>query len=57
MFAPYLDLTPDTSGYMFLGYGFLFVMMAIYLISLYLRQRNFKRDVELMEELEKKEKK
>jgi hypothetical protein len=57
MFAPYLDLTPDTSGYLYLGYGFLFVMMAIYLISIYLRQRNFKRDVELMEELEKKEKK
>jgi hypothetical protein len=52
-----ISITPDTSGYMFLGYGFLFVAMALYLASLYLRQRNFKRDLELMEELEKKEKK
>jgi hypothetical protein len=52
-----ISITPDTSGYMFLGYGFLFVAMALYLASLYLRQRNFKRDLELMEELDKKEKK
>jgi hypothetical protein len=51
------SITPDTSGYMFLGYGFLFVAMALYLASLYLRQRSFKRDLELMEELEKKDKK
>ncbi len=56
MFAPYFDSTPDTSGYMLLGYGFLFVVMALYLASLYIRQRNFKRDLELLEELEKKEK-
>jgi hypothetical protein len=52
-----ISITPDTSGYMFLGYGFLFVAMALYLASLYLRQRNFRRDLELMEELDKKEKK
>jgi hypothetical protein len=51
------SITPDTFGYMFLGYGFLFVAMALYLASLYLRQRSFKRDLELMEELEKKDKK
>jgi hypothetical protein len=51
------SITPDTSGYMFLGYGFLFIAMALYLASLYLRQRSFKRDLELMEELEKKDKK
>ena len=50
-----VSITPDTSGYMFLGYGFLFVAMALYLASLYIRQRNFKRDLELLEELEKKE--
>ncbi len=53
----FISITPDTSGYMLLGYGFLFAAMALYLASLYLRQRNFKRDVELLEELEKKEKK
>lgn len=58
MFALNLEsITPDTSGYMFLGYGFLFVAMAVYLASLYIRQRNFRRDIELLEELEKKEEK
>jgi hypothetical protein len=51
-----ISITPDTSGYMYLGYGFLFVAMALYLGSLYLRQRSLKRDLELMEELDKKEK-
>ncbi len=50
-----ISITPDTSGYLVLGYAFLFVAMAIYLISLYMRQRNFKRDVALLEELDKKE--
>jgi hypothetical protein len=58
MFALNLvSITPDTSGYMFLGYGFLFVAMALYLASLYIRQRNTRRDLELLEELEEKEKK
>ncbi len=50
-----VSITPDTSAYMFLGYGFLFAAMAVYLASLYLRQRNFKRDLELLEEMDKKE--
>ncbi len=52
-----ISITPDTSGYLYLGYGFLFVAMALYLASLYIRQRNSKRDLELLEELEKEEKK
>lgn len=57
MFALFLDTTPDTSGYMYLGYGFLFLMMALYLVYLNLRQRNARRDLEMLEELEKKEQK
>jgi CcmD family protein len=62
MFALLLDLlvrypTPDTSGYMVLGYAFIFLAIAIYLISLYIRQRSMKRDIELLEELGKKDKK
>jgi hypothetical protein len=57
MFALLLDPTPDTSGYMVLGYAFIFLVVAIYLISLYLRQRSVKRDIELLEELDKKDKK
>ena len=57
MFALLLDPTPNTSGYMVLGYAFIFLVIAIYLISLYLRQRSVKRDIELLEDLDKKDKK
>ena len=55
MFALFLDPTPDTSGYLVLGHAFLFLVFAIYLFSLYIRQRSMKRDIELLEELDKKE--
>jgi len=55
MFALFLDPTPDTSGYMILGYAFIFLVIAVYLISLYIRQRSMKRDIALLEELDKKE--
>ncbi len=46
----------DTSYYMYLGFGFFFVVMAIYLASLFIRERNLRRDLELLEALEKEEK-
>jgi CcmD family protein len=57
MFALFFDPTPDTSRYMVLGYAFIFIVIAIYLLSLYIRQRRMKRDIELLEELDKKDKK
>ena len=48
--------TPDTSFYMNLGYGFFFVVMGIYVASMYIRNRNLKRDLEMLESLEKEEK-
>jgi hypothetical protein len=47
--------TPDTSGYMVLGYAVLFVVLTIYLISLVIRNRNLNQDADMLEELEKKE--
>ena len=47
--------TPDTSYYMNLGYGFFFVVMGIYVASLYIRNRNLKRDLEALEAMQAEE--
>ena len=46
--------TPDTSIYMIAGYAVIFSVMLIYLVSLYLRQRNLRQDLEMLDELEEK---
>jgi hypothetical protein len=47
--------TPDTSEYMIAGYVIAFVVMGLYLASIWLRNRNLKRDLSMLEELEKAE--
>lgn len=42
---------PDTSYYMNLGYTIAFITMGIYVASLYIRRRNLKRDLEMLESL------
>ncbi len=57
LYAPPLqNTTPDTSSYMIAGYAVIFIIMLIYLASLSIRQRNFRKDLELLEELEEKNK-
>ncbi len=57
LYAPPLqNTTPDTSSYMIAGYAVIFIIMLIYLVSLSIRQRNFRKDLELLEELEEKNK-
>jgi hypothetical protein len=46
--------TPDTSAYMIAGYAVIFSIMLIYLISLIIRNRNLKKDYEMLEEIEEK---
>ena len=48
--------TPDTSGYMIAGYAISFLVMGVYTLSIYLRKRNLKRDLETLESLDRKEK-
>jgi hypothetical protein len=48
-------MIPDTTNYMILGYVVFTVVMAIYLASLYIRFRNLKQDLEVLEELEEQE--
>jgi hypothetical protein len=41
----------QTTNYMIMGYAVIFGLMFIYVLSLYIRQRNLNQDLELMEEL------
>jgi len=45
--------TPDTSGYMIAGFAIAFIVMALYVASMYLRARNLNQDVSILEEMEK----
>lgn len=47
------EATPDTSGYMIAGYVIAFVVMGLYVASIYLRNRNLKQDMTLLEEMDK----
>ena len=47
--------TPETTNYMILGYVVFTTVMVIYLLSLYIRNRNLKQDIELLKDLEKEE--
>lgn len=49
------DATPNTTGYMIAGYSVIFIVLAIYLASLVIRRRNYKRDVAMLEDLEEQE--
>jgi hypothetical protein len=48
--------TPDTSTYMIAGFVISFVTMGIYILSLYLRNRNLNQDMETLEALDEKKK-
>ena len=45
----------QTSNYMIAGYVVIFGVMLVYLASLYIRQRNLKQDLEVLEDLEDRE--
>lgn len=46
------ETTPDTSGYMIAGYAIAFLIMGLYVASIYLRSRNLSRDMNTLEEIE-----
>lgn len=49
-----METFPDTSGYMIAGYVIAFATMGIYILSIYLRSKNLKRDLEALEGLDLK---
>jgi hypothetical protein len=46
------EATSDTSGYMIAGYAVAFMVMGLYVLSMYLRNRNLKQDLTTLEELD-----
>ncbi len=49
-----METIPDTSGYMIAGYIITFLTMGLYILSVYLRNKNLHRDLETLEELDTK---
>ena len=46
------SINPNTfNNYLMLGYGVMFVIGLVYVVSLAVRQRNLRQDVQLMEQL------
>jgi CcmD family protein len=46
----------ETTRYMLAGYSVIFSVMLLYVVSLIVRRRNLKRDLEILDEMEPKEK-
>ncbi len=44
----------ETTRYMIAGYSVIFSVMFIYIISIFIRRRNLKRDLEILNEMESK---
>jgi len=44
--------TPDTSGYMIAGYAVAFIVMGLYVASMYIRSRNLIQDMETLKEMD-----
>ncbi len=45
----FIETTPNTDVYMIAGYAAFFIISAIYIFSLAIRQRNLQRDLEALE--------
>ena len=46
-----LDTPPDTSIYMIAGYTIFFILIILYLISLFIRTRNLNQDLSILESM------
>ena len=46
----------ETTRYMIAGYSVIFTVMFLYIVSIFIRRRNLKRDVDMLNEMEAKEK-
>lgn len=46
------ETTPDTSSYMIAGFVLTFLILAVYVASLYIRHRNLKQDMDMLAEME-----
>ncbi len=46
------QITAETTNYMILGFGVIFVTMGIHLLSLYSRANRLKKDLQMLQELD-----
>ena len=46
----------ETTRYMVAGYSVIFSVMFLYILSIFIRRRNLKRDMEILNEMEQKDK-
>jgi CcmD family protein len=46
----------ETTRYMIAGYSVIFSVIFLYIVSIFIRRRNLKRDLEILNEMEVKEK-
>ncbi len=53
--AAFQQAPAETTAYMLAGYGVIFGVMLIYLLSLLWRKRNLHQDLEMLKDLEKQE--
>ena len=51
-----METTPDTSGYLIAGYAIAFLVMGLYVFSMYLRYRNLNQDLETLEVISRESK-
>ncbi len=51
-----METIPDTSGYMIAGFVVAFATMGIHVLSMYVRNRNLRRDLEMLESMDKPKK-
>jgi hypothetical protein len=49
-----LDAPANTTSYMIAGYAVIFGAILIYILSLYIRRRNLRQDMEMLESLQEK---
>jgi hypothetical protein len=47
------DATPETLNYMLMGYAVFFILPALFIASLWWRQRNLQKDLDVLEELKR----
>jgi uncharacterized membrane protein YciS (DUF1049 family) len=52
-----MESYPDTSAYMIAGFIVSFLTMGIYVLSVYIRNKNLRRDLETLEAMDTPEKK
>ena len=56
MLTTILQAPAETTRYMIAGYSVIFSIMLLYIISILMRRRNLRRDLQILADMEAKEK-